>query len=252
MNVVDQTTLPAVFLIFCRIGACLAIAPGLSTPRINMRFRLLAALGVTLALAPALLDKTRPAAMEASEPTAFATLIFGEFFIGATLGLMTRILLAALETLAVAASMSVGMSSIFAPRVEENDTLPDLAAFVSLAATTLFFVTNQHYEVLRVLADSYSPYPAGAYLSFGRALERLTEALSAGFLLALRLMSPFIMFGLSANFAFALLNRLVPQIAIYFVATPFVLLGGLLVAYGVIDRVVPAFVEALSAFIARG
>ena len=249
--ILDNTSLVATFLIFCRIGACLSLAPGLAMPRIPMRARLLAAIAVTLALAPALVDRARAAAAPAS-PAELALIIGGEFLVGATLGLMARYMLAALETFAVAAAMSVGMSSIFVQRIDENDMLPDLSSFVSLAATTLFFVANLHFEILRALFDSYTPYPVGAALDIGQGLDRMTRTLGYAFLVALRLMSPFLLFGLVANIAFGLLNRLVPSIAIYFVSTPFVLLGGLLIAYAAIDTLLPLFMQALAALIARG
>lgn len=251
MTAFDQTSLVATFLIFCRIGACLSLAPGLSTPRIPMRARLLASLAVTVALAPSLIERTSAAAASAS-PADLALAIGSEFLIGATLGMLARVMLGAIETVAAAAAMSIGMSSMFMQRVEENDSLPELAAFITLAATTLFFVTNQHFEILRALADSYGPYPVGALLDVGRGLDRLTQALGAAFLLAFRLMSPFLLFGLIANIAFALLNRLVPQIAIYFVSTPFVLFGGLVVAYATVDTLLPLFMQAMAALIARG
>ncbi len=251
MTAFDQTSLVATFLIFCRIGACLSLAPGLSTPRIPMRARLLASLAVTLALAPALIGRARAAASPES-PADLVLAIGAEFLIGATLGLLVRFMLAALETLTAAAAMTIGMSSIFMQRIDENDTLPDLASFVTLAATTLFFVTNQHFEILRALADSYGPYPVGALLDIGRGLDRLTGTLGAAFLLALRLTSPLLMFGLIANIAFALINKIAPQIAIYFVSTPFVLLGGLVVAYATMDTALPLFMQAIAALIARG
>jgi flagellar biosynthetic protein FliR len=42
----------ATFLLFCRIGACLMVMPGFSSPRVPMRVRLFVAIAVTLALAP--------------------------------------------------------------------------------------------------------------------------------------------------------------------------------------------------------
>ena len=45
------------FLLFCRIGGCLMLAPGFSMSQIPMQIRLFIALAVTLSLTPLLIDK---------------------------------------------------------------------------------------------------------------------------------------------------------------------------------------------------
>ncbi len=42
----------AAFLVFCRVGGCLMMVPGFSSPRLPVRIRLLMALGVALAVMP--------------------------------------------------------------------------------------------------------------------------------------------------------------------------------------------------------
>ena len=46
----------ATFVLFCRIGACLMLAPGVSNAQIPMQIRLFVAVAITLSLAPLLLD----------------------------------------------------------------------------------------------------------------------------------------------------------------------------------------------------
>jgi flagellar biosynthetic protein FliR len=48
-----------VVLIFCRIGGCLMLMPGFSSPRIPVRARLFVALSLSLALSPLLVDAVR-------------------------------------------------------------------------------------------------------------------------------------------------------------------------------------------------
>jgi hypothetical protein len=57
------------------------------------------------------------------------------------------------------------------------------------------------------------------------------QTLEHSFLLALRISSPFLLFGLVTNFAFGLLNRLTPQIPVYFISTPFLIALGLYLFY---------------------
>ena len=47
----------------------------------------------------------------------------------------------------------------------------------------------------------------------------------------LRLLSPFLIYGLVFNIAVGMVNKLAPQIPVYFIALPFIMTGGLLLLY---------------------
>ena len=156
-----------------------------------------------------------------------APLIARECLIGATIGIMARMVFAALETMFTAASLAIGASSSFAPRVDESESIPEFASLVMFATTALFFVSNAHWEIVRAIYESYAIMPLKSAIAPELALGKIAETLSFGFSVAFRLAAPFLVFGFVSNFAFALVNKIAPQIAIYFVAAPFVLIGGL-------------------------
>ena len=54
MSPIGPQTVLLVFLLFCRIGGCLMLMPGISSARVPAQVRLFIALAVTLALAPLL------------------------------------------------------------------------------------------------------------------------------------------------------------------------------------------------------
>ncbi|MCC2106458.1 MAG: flagellar biosynthetic protein FliR [Hyphomicrobiales bacterium] len=222
----DQFTLVAGFLVFCRIGTCLSFAPGFSSPRIPVRLRLLIAIGLTIALCPPILESFATASRSLTTMQA-APLIARECLIGATIGIMARMVFAALETMFTAASLAIGASSSFAPRVDESESIPEFASLVMFATTALLFVSNAHWEIVRAIYESYAIMPLKSAIAPELALGKIAETLSFGFSIAFRLAAPFLAFGFVSNFAFALVNKIAPQIAIYFVAAPFVLIGGL-------------------------
>ena len=238
------------FVYFCRIGLCLAFAPGFSSPRIAMRIRLYLAIGLTLALQPTL-ARIAPLSATALGPALPGTIVV-ECLIGATLGLMVRLFVAAFETMAVAIAMSTGTGSIMGQRVDESEAMPELATFLSLSVTTLIFVADLHWEMIRALADSYRTFPVGAGFSAEFALGRLTAALSEAFPITLRIASPFLVFGLVVNFAFGLLNKVAPQISAFFISVPFLILGGLALAYTLSGEMMSIFLNSLADFLTRG
>ncbi|MGO4781228.1 flagellar biosynthetic protein FliR, partial [Lysobacter sp. 2RAB21] len=57
MSSYSSDTLLTVFLIFCRVGAGMMMAPGLSSSRIPMNVRLFLALTVSLAVSPLIMGR---------------------------------------------------------------------------------------------------------------------------------------------------------------------------------------------------
>lgn len=250
MSGLDDSSLIAGFVVFCRIGACLSFAPGFSSARIPVRLRLFAALGLTVALSPAIATEAEApfANLESSRLAAF---IVQECATGAAMGMMARTVFSSLETMFAAASMSIGMTSSFAPRIDEGDSTPELAAFVLFATTSLLFVSDLHWEIAHAIRDSYTALPIGYSLTPRLAVANMAETLSFGFSLAFRLASPFLVFGLVSNFGFALVNKITPQIAIYFVAAPFVLVGGLSLLAVAYPNISMKFLSAFEAWLRR-
>ena len=65
------------------------------------------------------------------------------------IGVLARIFFLALETLAAAAAQMLGFANPFGIQIEAGEMLPPLATLISLAALTLVFVADLHWELLR-------------------------------------------------------------------------------------------------------
>jgi flagellar biosynthesis protein FliR len=237
-----------VFLIFCRIGGCLMLVPGYSSHDIPMRVRLIIALAVTLVFVPLLQPEVGPLVRDAQLRT-LVTLVVSELTVGAVIGLAGRMLLLALETLATAAAMSIGLTTMAGMPTDEQEQIPSLASLIVVAATALFFFTDQHWEVLRGLSASYKVWRPQDGLDAGNALAQITDRLSDAFTLTLRVCSPFIIYGVVVNFAIGLANKLTPSIPVYFIAMPFVLIGGLFLLQFTIVELLEQFTAALAAWV---
>jgi flagellar biosynthetic protein FliR len=222
---VTPETFLGVFMIFCRLGGCLLIAPGFSSPRVSPQVRLLVALTVTFALAPLLLPKVGGIVDQA--PTATLWWIGCETLTGLTIGLFGRAAYFALETMTNLLAMSIGFGAIPGTAVTENETTPIVGALIMLSATMLIFATGLHWEVFRGVVNSYDRIPPGEPFGTRLGLSQLVDHLTAAFAMALRLTGPFVVYSVIVNFALGLANKLSPQIPIFFIATPFVMAGGL-------------------------
>ncbi len=68
----------------------------------------------------------------------------------------------------------------------------------------------------------------------------------------LRLASPFLIYGLMFNIAIGFINKLAPQIPVYFISTPYLLLGGLFLFYFSVAALISQFGQSFaSVFIGR-
>jgi len=239
------------FLLFCRIGGCLMLAPGFSSSQIPMQIRLFVALAVTLSLTPLLIDKV-PSAALGDDPIFTFRLIAVELLVGGMIGILARIFFLALETLASGAAQMLGFVNPFGLQIDANEPMAPLATLISLAAVTLLFVADLHWELLRGLAASYEVVPVGADFNAQTALRQIADALGESFRLTLRIASPYVIYALIVNVALALVNRLTPQIQIFFVATPFVVAGGLALLYATIKPAIEAFLIGFNAWLVSG
>jgi flagellar biosynthetic protein FliR len=220
----------AAFVMFCRIGACLMLMPGISSPRIPANIRLFIALAITLALTPLLSGAIETRLVDAS-PTALIPILASELGIGAVIGFLGRTYFGALETLGVMIATAIGLSSPLTASTDQNEPVPSTVALITLGATMLFFLSDLHWEVLRGLIESYGALPVADEFDAQFDLLQVSDRLSKSFSLALRISAPFIVYSLVVNLAIGLASKLTPQIPIYFVTAPAVVVGGLSIFY---------------------
>jgi flagellar biosynthesis protein FliR len=206
---------------------------------------------VTLALAPLLVPVLR-VALPQMPPDTVVALLISETVIGILIGVMGRMFFLALQFMAMAAAMYIGLGTMPGAPVEDVEPLPAFATLITLTATLLFFLTDQHWEVLRAVLGSYTALPLSEPLAFDFSVAKLTDALTNAFVIALQISSPFIIYALIVNLMAGLANRLVPQVPVYFIATPFILAGGFLILYLTIGESLRLFMIGFTAWLERG
>ncbi len=219
----------AAFITFCRVGGCFLVMPGLSSARVPAQVRLFVAVGATLALLINMSDTILPYARDA--PIDLVLLIVSETLTGALIGLMARFYVLSLQFIAGAISMMVGFNGGAGGAIEDNEPQGTLASIISFSALLVLFVLNFHHEIFKAIVLSYELAPVNAFFRPQSALVDLTDTLSEAFMIMLRLGSPFLAYSLLINLAIGFVNKLTPQIPVYFISLPFVITGGLILIY---------------------
>jgi flagellar biosynthetic protein FliR len=246
------TTLLSVFAVFCRVGACLMVAPGFGATQVPSRIRLFIALAASLALSPMLLPSIEPSVGDGSLGT-LVPLIFGELAVGMLFGFLARLFFLALQFITAVMTQAIGLSALPGTvMMDDDEQLPALSTLYTVIATTLMFVAGLHRELIRGLIDSYGTIPPGHAFDVRAALIDLADHAGQIFASALRIGSPFIVFSVVINFAIGITNKLTPNIPIFFIATPFIILAGLLLLLFTAQDFFAYFVASLGDWLNNG
>ena len=238
-----QGTILALFLAFCRIGACVMVLPGFSSARVPQQVRILIAVALSMAILPVLWDTIYPKA-STSSTAAYLALVVSESLIGAMYGMMARLYTLGLQLIGTIVSMMIGFSAPGGADIIEDGNETSLSSLIGFCGLMILFIMDFHHYVFRALVDSYSVIPFGGQLQMRATLISFTDTLQSTTYIMLRLASPFLLYGLLFQITVGFVNKLAPQIPVYFVSTPYLLMGGLFMLYLGIARMISQFADA--------
>jgi len=224
-------------LIFARIGAIVMLIPGIGEAFIPARIRLSMALVMTLALYP-VLGPTVPA-----EPTTVAELagaVIKEALIGLMISGVLRIFMNALAVTGEIVSIQTTLS--FAQTANPTQATPSttLGTFLGVMALVLMMSANLHHLFIGAIVRSYSLFPFHRVVPIADAGQLAVQTMGKSFALGLQLAAPVMVFCFIFNIATGLVNRVMPQFQVFFVASPLLVLTSLSVfalSLGVIGMV---------------
>ncbi len=241
MTATVEGAIIAAFLAFCRIGACFLVMPGLSSARVPMQVRLFVAIAATGGLLVLLWDQIYPFADR--RPGVLVPRIASELLIGVLIGLLARLYMLSLQFIGSAIAMMIGYGGTSGPSIEDGEPQAALASIISLSALLLLFVFDFHHEIIRALVASYQVAPLDVLFNPQSALIDVSDTLSEAFFLVLRLGSPFVAYSLLVNLTIGFVNKLVPQIPVYFISLPFVIAAGLIIFYFAVGTMLSLFAD---------
>jgi flagellar biosynthesis protein FliR len=251
VNMPLEFILVAWFVVFCRVGACIMMLPGFGGERVPVRVRLYIAVAVSAPIAVFLWPKLIETL--SSQPlVAGVTAIVSETIIGLLIGVTCRMFLFATETMFTAVTLSIGLGNALGAPISESEPTPALTSFVVLGATALIFTLDLHLELLRGIKTSYDHVPPLGVQSGEAMLGELLNSLGDAFIVVLRIASPFLLFGLISNVAIAFLNKMTPQVPVYFAVTPGVIFGGLAFFYSLSTEALSDLVMEYAAWLTKG
>jgi len=199
--------------------------------RAEVRFAALVAIAIATALGP----------MPQVPTASFAGLWISlqQVLIGMAMGLVMRIVFAAVQTAGefIGLQMGLAFASFFDPATGANTAV--LSRIMNVVATLLFLALDGHLMMLAGIMRSFDVLPIRAGSldpnGWGVLFEWSSEVMVSGMLLAL----PLIIVLLTINLSLGILNRTAQQLSVFAVGFPISLMTGLLLLAVVLPQTAP-------------
>lgn len=209
-------------LVFLRIGAAMAVLPGLGEQAIPVRTRLVLALMLTAIVAPSVQSTiTLP-------PPAFGTFVKAlatESIAGLFLGLMLRLFVLAIQTAGAIAAQSTSLSQLLGQ--SGMDPMPAIGHILTMAALALMMATGYHVKAAAYLILSYDLIPALSFPNPSDVADAGRQRVAQSFALAFSLAAPFVILSVLYNLTLGVINKAMPQLMVAFVGAPVITFGAI-------------------------
>lgn len=216
-------------LVFARVGAMVMLLPAIGQQTIPQRVRLILALAIAFAFAPTVAAQYP---MQAPQSVmALFILVAQEVTCGILVGAMAAIIMSSLQVAGYLIATQTGLAYAQTIDPTQGQQGAIVGNFFSLLGVALIFATDLHHLAIAAIAGSYRLVPPGGPLPTDDMAELTIRLVSGAFALGFQLAAPFLVFGFATTAAIGVLARLMPQLQVFFIATPInILLGFLLLS----------------------
>lgn len=217
------TNVFAFLLVFTRLGTIFMVVPGFGEGFVSPRIRLSVALATSYLIMLVVGDLLPP---EPQNVLALFVLLGGEIMIGLIIGGALRLTISGLHVAGAIVAQQSGLAAaqFFDPTQMTQGAVT--SSFLTIIGLTAIFVTDLHHLFLQGTFASYTLFPVGVMPMLGDVSMLVTEFVQGSFLMGFKIAAPFLVYGLTFYIGIGLINRLMPQVQIFFVAMPLQILLG--------------------------
>lgn len=195
-------------LAFARIAAVVFTAPVLGDRAVQLRFRVLLALFITIAAMPLIDQATATKSLAGSD---FVASLFSEAFVGALLGLGITIVFSAAQVAGTVIGQMAGIQigeTLSPGSAEPASPVSQMFGLLSLAA---FALVGGPELVISATLDTFVAVPLGIPVDVAIVGSLLPDLLEQSFLLTLRAVAPAVAALMISTLAIGMISRSHPQ-----------------------------------------
>jgi flagellar biosynthetic protein FliR len=214
-----------------RISALMITAPIFSLSAFNTRMRILVALVLTWLVYPL---HNWPVI----DPTSAQGLVevFNQIMIGATMGLILQIVVAAVVVAgqSIAAAMGLSMANMIDPNM---GNVPVISQLLIVMSTLIFVGFGGHAILLGLILESFNSLPIGTNILNQTVYGRVLQWSSMMFLGAVLMALPVMVSLLFINVGLGVVTRAAPSLNIFAVGFPAMIMAGLIILIISLDSI---------------
>lgn len=229
-----QAFLVLVGLAFARLLAFLIIVPFFGGAAVPARVKVATATALVIIVYPSLAATLPPAGARFSfGAIGFAGLLIKEAFVGFTLGFVASLVFEAVQVAGRVIDFQRGstMAEMFAPQLQTQ--VSELGQFKLQFSIVIFLLIGAHHAFLRSLVESFHVVPALQFPNFEPGWSPgalfITQLAGAVLAIGVQLAAPAIIALLLTDVFFGIVNRVAPQINVFFLSLPVKMVVGLFV-----------------------
>jgi flagellar biosynthetic protein FliR len=206
-----------------RISALMITAPIFSLNTFNTRLRILLALVLTWLVYPL---HTWPVV----DPTSAQGLLeaFNQIMIGATMGLILQVVVAAVVVAgqSIAAAMGLSMANMIDPNM---GNVPTISQLLIVMSTLIFVGFGGHAIMMGLILESFNSLPIGTSILNQEVYGRVLQWSSMVFLGAVLMALPVMVALLFINVGLGVVTRAAPSLNIFAVGFPAMIMAGFVI-----------------------
>ena len=228
-----QTFLVLVGLSFARLVSFFSIVPFFGGAAVPPRVKVATAASLVIILYPSL-EAGVPATQSLGfGALGFVALLAKEVFVGFTLGFIASLVFEAVQVAGRIVDFQRGstMGELYAPQLQSQ--VSELGQFKLQLAIVLFIAIGAHRFFISALLQSYEFIPALGFPKFGAgwspAAELIVKMTASVFSIGLQLAAPALIALLLTDLFFGIINRVAPQVNVFFLSMPVKMLVGIVV-----------------------
>lgn len=209
--------LPIFAMVLARVAGLFAAIPLFGARIVPARVKAPLIFVLALLLYPVIRPQVPP---HGSDTISLMLLVVSEVLIGATLGILSQAIFAAVEFCGqmVGSQMGLSMAALFDPTTQANVTT--MSMFQGALATLLFVSLNAHHIFLRAIVESYRLIPIGGWHVSGALLKFVVDTTTGIFIIAVKLSAPVSVALLATSVVLGIVARAFPQMNVFMVSMP--------------------------------
>lgn len=242
---IDVVTFQYFILVFARLASMIAFSPVIGSGSVPAQAKIGLSLLLSFIIFP-IVSRDFPALPD--HIAMFWALMIREGLIGMLIGVIGNLMFSGIQLSGQIFGMQLGFGIVNVIDPLSDTQISLLGQFQFLVGVLLFLVFNGHHVLVKIIANSYSVVPLGAF-SFTESLGmEVAGWLSKSFEIAFKIGAPMIFVLLLVAVGLGIIARTVPQMNVFIVGLPLKIFVGLwmmMVSMGLVAYLLRGFYDQM-------